>query len=83
MAKFTNLSLSGVHLRQIIIYNNISLNLKRYRHEPTKRFSKPVEIKKLLGQFYIEISKHNLQDIICIDETSISGFMKRNFCYEK
>lgn len=83
MAKFTNLSLSRVYLRQIITDNNISLKLKYHRHEPTKRFSKPVEIKKLLKQFYIEVSEHKLQDIICIDETSIIGFMKRNFCYEK
>ena len=83
LLKFPDLTLSRVHLRQIIIDNNISLKLRRHRHEPTKRFNKDVDIKKMLKEFYDEIKKYNLDDIICIDETSISGLMKRNFCYEE
>ena len=83
LLKFPDLTLSRVHLRQIIIDNNISLKLRRHRHEPIKRFNKDVDIKKMLKEFYDEVSKYNLDDIICIDETSISGLMKRNFCYEE
>lgn len=54
LAKFTDLSLSRVHLRQIIIDNNISLKLKRHRHEPTKRLNQNVDIKKLLNNFILK-----------------------------
>jgi hypothetical protein len=45
--------------------------------EPTKRFGKDVDINKKLKEFYEEIKKHKLEDIICIDETSISGLQKK------
>ena len=32
---------------------------------------------------YDEIKKHKLEDIICIDETSISGLQKRSHCYSE
>ena len=31
--------------------------------------------------FYKEVNKYNLDDIICIDETSIKSLQKRHHCY--
>jgi len=40
-------------------------------------------INQKLKEFYDEIKKHKLEDIICIDETSISGLQKRHHCYSE
>ena len=61
----------------------ITLKLTRYRHEPIKRFGKPIEINKQIKEFYKEIRRYDLNDIICIDETSIKALMKRNHCYNE
>ena len=34
-----------------------------------------------IKKFYEEIKKHKIEDIICIDETSIKSLQKRNRCY--
>jgi len=81
--KFDDLDLSRRHLSQIVKDNYISLKLTRYRHEPIKRFGKDININQKLKEFYKEVKKYKLDDIICIDESSISALQKRNFCYEK
>ena len=40
-------------------------------------------INQNLKEFYDEIKKHKLEDIICIDETSISSLQKRSHCYSE
>jgi len=72
-----------MHLHRIIKDNNITLKLTRLRHEPIKRFGKKINIKSKLKEFYEEISKYKLKDIICIDETSINALQKRNHCYNE
>lgn len=72
--KFIELKISKVHLWRIIKDNNITLKLRRLRHEPEKRFSKDININDKLKEFYSEIKKHKLKDVICIDEASISAF---------
>jgi transposase len=79
--EFPSLAMSLAHLHRIVRDNNISLKLRRVRHEPIKRYSKPVNIKEELKKFYDEVSMFNLDDIICLDETNIQIFHKRNFCY--
>lgn len=59
------------------------MKLTRYRHEPEKRFGKEININDKLKEFYKEIKKHKLEDIICIDETSVNALMKRNHCYSE
>lgn len=78
--KFQDLTLSQMHVYRILKDNNVSLKLTRIRHEPTKRFGKDIDIKKLLLEFYDKIKEYNINNIICIDESSISVLMKRNFC---
>lgn len=76
-----NLSMSHIH--RVIRDNYISLKQTRIRHEPNIRFGKPVDINKQLKLFYSEIAKHKLEDIICIDETSLNSNEIRKHCYER
>jgi len=79
--KFKDIELSRRHLADIIKDNNVSLKLTHIRHEPNKRFGKDININEKLKEFYKEIKKYNIKDIICIDETSINALQKRHHCY--
>ena len=46
-------------------------------------YRKEININQKLKEFYDKIKKHKLEDIICIDETSISGLQKRHQCYSE
>lgn len=81
--KYKSLSLSRYHLNRVVNDNNITLKLTRIRHEPTHRWGKEININKELSKFYEEIRKHPIEDIICIDETSIKSLQKRNHCYSR
>ena len=78
-----NVSLSRFHINRIINDNNITLKITRIRHKPVKRFGKDIDINKKLDEFYEEIKQYKLEDIICIDETSIGSLQKRKRCYNK
>ena len=79
--KFKDLEVTRRHLADIIKDNNVLLKLTHIRHEPNKRFGKDININEKLKEFYKEIKKHNIKDIICIDETSINALQKRHHCY--
>ena len=81
--KYPSLSLSRYHLNRVVNDNNITLKLTRIRHEPTHRWGKEININEKLREFYDEIKKYNIEDIICIDETSIKSLQKRNHCYSQ
>jgi transposase len=76
-----DISLSRYHINRIINDNNITLKLTHIRHEPIQRFGKDININNKLKEFYNTIKNYNLKDIICIDETSVSGLQKRKHCY--
>ena len=80
--KYPSVNITQMHLSRIVRDNNITLKQLRLRHEPKTRFKKPVNIKEQLKKFYEEIKKHKLDDIICIDETSLNSFLIRKQCYE-
>ena len=71
------------HINRIIKDNNITLKITRIRHEPVKRFGKDIDINVNIKKFYEEIKKYKLEDIICIDETSIKSLQKRHHCYSE
>ena len=77
------IELSRFHINRIVNDNNITLKITKIQHEPEKRFGKEININDKLKEFYQEIKKHKLEDIICIDETSISGLQKRSHCYSE
>ena len=81
--KYHNLDLNKSHISRIIHDNNITLKMTRIRHEPVKRFGKDIDITKSIKEFYDEIKKYKIEDIICIDETSIKSLQKRNRCYSE
>jgi len=81
--KYPNLDLNKSHISRIIHDNNISLKMTRIRHEPVKRFGKDIDINKSIKEFYDEVKKYEIEDIICIDETSIKSLQKRNHCYSE
>jgi len=77
------LSLSRFHLNRVVNDNNITLKLTRIRHEPTHRWGKEININEKLRDFYDEVQKYKIEDVICIDETSIKSLQKRNHCYSQ
>jgi transposase len=81
--KFPDLDISRRHLNRIVKDNYISLKMTRYRHEPIKRFGKDIDINKQLKVFYQKVKDYELEDIICIDETSINSLEKRGHCYSE
>jgi transposase len=78
---YPDFNITRRHLQRVVKQNNITLKLTRVRHEPVKRFGKDVDINRNLEEFYKEVKKYKIEDIICIDETSINGLQKRNHCY--
>ena len=64
-----------------LLHLHITLKLTRIRHEPVKRFGKDIHINNNLKDFYDEVKKYKIEDIICIDETSIKSLQKRNHFY--
>jgi len=81
--KYTSLSLSRFHLNRVVNDNNITLKLTRVRHKPTHRWGKEVNINQKLKEFYDEVQKYKIEDVICIDETSIKSLQNRNRCYSQ
>jgi transposase len=81
--KFKGVDLSTTQIFRVIKDNNISLKLTRIRHEPTLRFGKEININHKIKDFYEEVKKYKIEDIICIDETSIKSLQKRNHCYSR
>jgi len=81
--KFSDFDISTRHLSRIINDNNITLKITRVRHEPEKRFGKPVNINEKIKDFYETVKQYKLEDIICIDETSVKSLQKRNHCYSE
>lgn len=81
--KYPNLHLNKSHIHRIIKDNNITLKITRIRHEPIKRFGKDIDINTKIKEFYSEIKKYKIEDIICIDETSIKSLQKRHHCYSE
>ena len=81
--KYPNFDITRRHLNRVINDNNITLKMTRFRHEPVKRFGKEININSKIKDFYDEIKKYNVDDIICIDETSIKSLEKRHHCYSE
>jgi hypothetical protein len=80
---YKGVDLSTTQIFRVIYDNNITLKLTRIRHEPTKRFGKDIDINSKIKEFYQEVKKYKIEDIICIDETSIKSLQKRNHCYSQ
>jgi len=80
---YKGVDLSTTQIFRVINDNNITLKITRIRHEPVKRFGKDIDINANIKKFYEEVKKYKIEDIICIDETSIKSLQKRNHCYSE
>ena len=81
--KYLDLTLSRVHLGRVLRDINITLKQTRLWHVQKTRYKKPIVIKNQLKEFYRKVKQYSLDDIICIDETSLNSFMIRRKCYEE
>ena len=81
--KYPSFDLSTRHLSRVVKDNNITLKITRIRHEQNKRFGKDIDINSKIKDFYEEVKKYKLENIICVDETSIKSLQKRNHCYSE
>ena len=81
--KYKDANISTTQIFRVINDNNITLKLTRIRHEPNKRFGKDININSKIKEFYEEVKKYKIEDIICIDETSVKSLQKRNHCYNE
>ena len=77
------ITISRFHISRIAKDNGFTLKTVKVRHEPIKRYNKIIDIKSEIKKFYEEINKINIDDIICIDETSISSKPLRTRGYSK
>ena len=82
-SNYPSFELSSRQLSRVVKDNNITLKITRIRHEPIKRFGKDIDINSKIKDFYDKVKKYKLDDIICIDETSIKSLQKLNHCYNE
>ena len=69
---FNDITLSKIHLSNIIKFANLTYKKVQITHRPDTRYHKPINYNEEYKLFYSKIKKYNLDDIISIDETSIS-----------
>ena len=62
--KYPSFDLSTRHLSRVVKDNNITLKITRIRHEPNKRFGKDIDVNSKIKDFYEEVKKYKLEDII-------------------
>jgi transposase len=70
--QFKDITLSKTHLSNIIKFANLSYKKVQITHRPDTRYNNPINYDEEYTKFYSKIKKYNLDDIISIDETSIS-----------
>ena len=78
--KFTDLDISRQYIHDIIRDNNITRKRATFEHFPKTYRGEPRDEEAELKAFFKEIKKFNLDDIISIDETSVSTSLGFNYC---
>lgn len=81
--KFKDLDISRQYLSDILRDNNITRKRATFKHFPKTYRGFFRDEKEELKVFFKEINKYKLEDIICIDETSVSSSLSFNYCREK
>jgi len=81
--KYKKLDISRQYLSEILRDNNITRKRATFEHFPKKYRGLPRDEKAELNDFFKVISKFSLDNIISIDETSISPSLSFNYCREK
>ena len=76
---FPTFNITPQWLGQVIRVNNETRKRTRRYHEPKTRFKKPLNMCEVKKTFYEEVGKHNIDDIICLDETAVQLFMYKSY----
>lgn len=81
--KHEDFSITPQWLGHVLRDNNQTRKRTKHRHEPKTRFRKPIDMKEEHKTFYAKVSDASLEDIICLDETSVAPFMIKSYsrCY--
>jgi len=79
-AKFPKLDISRQYLSDIIRDNNITRKRATFKHFPKTYRGNIRNEQKELKDFFDVINKFKLEDIISIDETSVSTSLTHNYC---
>ena len=78
--KFPKLDISRQYLSDIIRDNNITRKRATFKHYPKTYRGNIRDEKQELQQFFNVINKFSLEDIISIDETSVSTSLTYKYC---
>lgn len=78
--KFSNLKVTRQYIHDVIRDNNITRKRTTFEHFPKTLRGQPRDEKAELDKFFKVISKFKLDDIISIDETSVSTSLNFNYC---
>jgi transposase len=73
--KYKSFDITQQWLGKVLKDNNKTRKRTRHEHFPITRYKKPTNKKEELNKFYKEVSKYKLNNIISLDETSISSAM--------
>lgn len=76
---FPDYDITQQWLGHVLTMNNETRKRTRRYHEPVERFKKPIDMCKVKEEFYNSIRKHNIDDIICLDETAVQLFMYNSY----
>lgn len=79
-SKFPKLDISRQYLSDIIRDNNITRKRATFKHFPKTYRGNIRNEKEELKEFFDAINKFKLEDIISIDETSVSTSLTHNYC---
>jgi len=76
---FDDYDITSQWLGHVLRDNNQTRKRSRHKHEPKTRFKKPIDMKEEANKFYKKVKEYNINDIICLDETSVSPFMLNSY----
>jgi len=81
--KFSDLEISRQYLSDIIRANNITRKRATFEHFPKTYRGEERNEKEELKNFFDKIKEFNIDDIISINESSVSTSLSFNYCREK
>jgi len=79
-SKYKGLDISRQYLSIVLRDNNITRKRATFSHFPKTLRGKPRSERRELNKFFNVVKKFKLDDIISIDETSVSSALSLNYC---
>ena len=78
-----SLNISPSHLHRVVKKIGFSLKKVKLEHKPNICYDKIKDVNILSKEFCLTVNEFKIKDIICIDETSLSSFLIKNYDYSK